>query len=424
MKMGRAWLGGMLALVMLVSCGGGTAEQDGTTAAAVTTEEPAVTTAPGPDAAAIAESGELWLEAGMACYTGEIALTLDMAEFLADSGGWIYLQLSDDLFFVDPGTAGQMAGHFFTFVMENYGWDALFDVSRRPEYKDAFVKSYFPEKSYTNPAEEIFAAMDCRSENGQYIITLAGADYITAADNYLSGGSRTLILYNGLAWQALAPALTELDPTGKYFDTTRKLIYDLALGGDASLTQAGTGSMTVSTYDAMLHQTLHAYGLTDRRDDHHWLTEGLCEYFGKALGYDQWVTSNYHYMAALAAAGRLTSMTAEVYALRYQREAEAYTAMGGSIADADSFSMPLLLHAKARCDQLYGEPPYPQVCCLGMDTLTEAEAASLTMYLIDRHGIDAVLAVWADYDSFASAFGGSLDDIMAAWQAWLAKASA
>ena len=410
----------LAALTLLTACGGQPAPAE-TTAAPATTAAPVTTAEPEPDYSAIEESGELWLEAGLACYTGELALTLDMAAFLDNSASWTYLALSNDLFFVDRDTSQQVAGHFFAFVMENYGYDALFDVSQREAYKDAFVKSYYPEKSYANAAEEVFAEMECRSENGQYIITVEGADYAADAETYLTKGNRTLILYNVLARRELVPMLAGLDPAGRIFDTTRAMTYDLALGSGDSLTRAGTGSMTISTYDAMLHQTLHALGLTDRHDAHHWLTEGLCEYFGKALGYDQWVTTNYHYWLILAESGRLSAAAgANASMLRYQREAEAYAAMGGSASTADDFSMPLLLHAKARCDLQYGASDFQAVCSSGLDTLTEAEAASLTMYLIERHGIDTVLAVWADYDSFAAAFGGSYDEIVAAWQAWLA----
>ncbi len=410
----------LLAVLALTACGGGTPPAE-TTAAPAQTTLPVTTAAPAPDYSAIAQSGELWLEAGLACYTGEIALTLDMADFLGTGAAWTYLSLSDDLFFVDSDTARQVAGHFFTFVMEQYGYDALFDLSRRESLKDAFVKAYYPEKTYAFAGEAVLAGMDCRSESGKYIITLEGAEYIADAATYMTTANRTLILYNALARRALLPMLAELDPQGEYFDTTRTLTYTLALGSGASLTRQGTGQMTVSTYDAMLHQTLHALGLTDRQDDHHWLTEGLCEYFGKALGYDQWVTTNYHAWLAMAEAGQLNPTIAEsAFVTRYRREYEAYAAMGGSAASAAEFSMPLLLHAKARCDREDGAVSFQTVCSLGADTLSEAEAASLTMYLIERHGMDTVLAVWADYSSFAAAFGGSYDEVVAAWQTWLA----
>ena len=178
--------------------------------------------------------------------------------------------------------------------------------------------------------------------------------------------------------------------------------------------------MTISTYDAMLHQTIHALGLVDRSDAHHWLTEGLCDYFGRVLGFDAWLTTNYHAWLAMVEAGQLApTIASSPLILRYQREYAEYAAMGGSAATSADFSMPLLMHAKARCDQTDGPVEFQSVCSLGLDTLSEAEAASLTLYLIQQHGIDAVLTVWGDYARFADTFGGSETEIIAAWRAWL-----
>ena len=208
-----------LAAILLTACGQDSLPAD-TTAVAEATAPP-VTEAPLPDYSAIAASGERWLEAGLAAWTGELALTMDMAAFLEQNAAWTYLSLSDDLFFVDRSTAEQVAGYFFAFVMEHYGYDALFDLSRREALKDAFVKSYYPEKSYVFAGEAVLAGMDCCLENGQYIITLEGAEYIADAESYMTKANRTLILYNALARRELLPLLAELDPTGNWFDLRR-----------------------------------------------------------------------------------------------------------------------------------------------------------------------------------------------------------
>ncbi|MBQ3127136.1 MAG: hypothetical protein IJC15_08710 [Clostridia bacterium] len=414
-----ACLCALLATLFLMACGGEATPME--TAAKLETAEMTTTTqAPDPLAVSVAAGGERWLEEGYTFWTGERALTLDMKAFLGNSAGWTYLSLTDDLFLVDCETSGQVAGHFFAFVMEQYGADALFDLSRREACKDAFVKSYYPEKSYAFAGEEVLAGMDCREEDGKYIITLEGAEYVAQAEGYLNQISRTLILYNVLARRQLMPLLRELDPEGKIFTPTAPLTYQLVLGSGESVTDAAAGEMTIRTYDAMLHQTLHAWGLTDRRADHHWLTEGLCSYFGIALGLDQWVVTNYHYWLILVESGQLpASADASAAVRRYRREYEAYAALGGSAGAAETFSLPLLLHAKARCDRQDGGVDFQTLCAMGDDTCTEAESASLTLYLIERCGLTDVLAVWCDYDRFGEIFGGSEAEIFAAWQAWL-----
>ena len=344
----------LLTSLMLIACGEKTPSAEPEDSPAVT-ETTTVAVEADPLSAAIAASDERWLEVGYAFWLGERALTLDMTEFLGKSASWTYLSLMDDIFLVDSAMAEQVAGHFFAFVMEQYGAEALFDLSRREAYKDAFVKSYYPEKSYAFAGEEVLAGMDCREENGEYIITLEGAEYVIAAEGYLNQTGRTLMFYNALARRELMPLLTELDPDGKIFNPKQSLTYRFVLGSGASEADSETGEMTIRTYDAVLHQTMHALGLSDRHEGHHWLTEGLCTYFGISLGFDQWVTTNYHYWLILVESGKLpASADASASVRRYRQEYAAYAALGGSAATAQDFSLPLLLHAKARCDRQDG----------------------------------------------------------------------
>lgn len=225
--------------------------------------------------------------------------------------------------------------------------------------------------------------------------------------------------------------LAEIDPNGKYFNLKQPLNYTMALKGGHSSTRSSTREMVINSYTNVLHETIHALGLM-ATGDNRWLTEGLCEYFGKAQGFDEWLDLGEWMTLKAAASGQLDSAAAKgnVGAVRYKREAERYLALGGNWEVLEDFSMALWLEAKAWCDLQYGADTesigavYADIngrayTGHGAD-LTYAQAASLTMYLIERHGIDVVLAVWADYDSFAATFGGSYGEIVAAWQTWLA----
>ncbi len=421
-----------LALLLLTSCA------PTPPAAPIETTAPpvSVTTAPAPARTAerVAASGELWLEIGYTFHTGERTLDTDIAALMADPANLPYLTLFDDIFYLadvtNVETARQVAGHLFAFIHDTYGPDALFDVASREAYKTAFLTSLGIATPYKNPHEAIGATMDCaRDAKGQLVITLEGANYIFAADQYGELPRTLLTMYhnllfsNVLARRALLPRLRELDPNGDMFDLDRTLNYVMILGRrDDRPTSTDARAIPVDTYTDMLSDTLYALGLPSTMENA-WLAAGVADYYGKALGLDAWQTLGDWQNVDLADRGKMDALADRPAYANWIAATKVYKHLGGSTVSQTDFTPALLLHAKAGIERQSGTwtPLLPGGS--GGLALSRAQAASLVLYLTEQHGEAALLEACFNYTRFTPIFG-DYAAVHAAWGAWLDKTCA
>lgn len=400
------------------------------TTAAPTTSETVTTTQapPAPVCPEIEQSTEEWLKVGLEYYISDREVTLDAATYFEQEGIAV-LALYNDWFTYDREHAEQIAALLFRYVMDNHGYEALFDMDKRIAYKDAFLKTYVPELTYANDAdaERTLSRMICDSNaNYRYIIRLDGMTYCFTDYEYAISLIHRLLYNNTLAVANLKAYLQTVEGYENYFDLSQYLRYNMTLNGGVSSTKRATKIMTVNDTYAMLHETVHALSLYQDQENL-WLAEGMAEYLGKSLGLDRLVTQT-HYMSlfyveqgmydAYIAAGDLD-------ALRYLEVYRRYTALGGQTSSVDAFDDRLFTDVYAAA-----EFEYPSAETLGSvyealngkaytgdgAELTYKQAASFTGYLIDRFGIERVLAVLGEYERMEEIFGASYDALYGAWR--------
>ncbi|MBQ7320952.1 MAG: hypothetical protein IJW99_02535 [Clostridia bacterium] len=443
----KYWLTGiLLCIVACLFCACGKASTDGsetatsiTTAAEMTstvseestTGTVAVETAPPLTAADFPEieaSHEEWLRVGLDDYLNNTKRNFDAAAYFAENGYGV-LALYNDWFTYDARSAKAVASLFFRYVMENYGYEALFDLDRRIEYKDAFLKSVSPELTYRNDpdAERILSGMTCDSNaNYKYIIRLEGASYRFVHIDHEIALVHRMIYNNTVAVARLKEYIRSIEGYEKYFDLSRDLKYNVPLQGGVSSTNNNTKIMTVNDTYAMLHETVHAVSLYSNQEAL-WLSEGMADYLSKGHGFDDLVDQT-HYLALFSVEqGLYDSYIAagEPNALRYREIHRLYTERGGTFATPEEVDNLLYTDASAVAefamphDERIGDV-YESLNGKSYEgqggELTYKQSASFVRYLIDRCGIGTVLAALNEYDRMEELFGASYDELYAAWR--------
>ncbi|MBE6625983.1 MAG: hypothetical protein E7628_02205, partial [Ruminococcaceae bacterium] len=93
-------------------------------------------------------SYETWLVKGLKAYeTGKAPA--DMTDFFLSEENISYLTLYDHMFDYDNETSTAIAEALFKFICDTYGPEALFDIDKRVEYKNAYLESLGLPSTYT-----------------------------------------------------------------------------------------------------------------------------------------------------------------------------------------------------------------------------------------------------------------------------------
>ena len=376
----------------------------------------------------IEASHEEWLKVGLDDYLNNTKRNFDAASYFAENGYGV-LTLYNDWFTYDAKSAKAVAALFFRYVMENYGYEALFDLDKRIEYKDAFLKSVSPELTYVNDpaAERLLSGMTCDSNaNYKYIIHLEGATYRFVQINHEIALVHRMLYNNTIAVARLKEYIRSIEGYEKYYDLSKDLKYNVPLQGGVSSTKYSTGIMTINDTYAMLHETVHAISLYSNKDAL-WLSEGVADYLSKGQGFDDLVDQTHFLQLLYVEQGMYDSYIAagDPNALRYQKIYCLYTERGGTLATPEAvdnllyidasaiaeFSMPHAETIGGVNESLNGKPYEGRG-----GELTYKQAASFARYLVDRYGFEAVLAVLLEYDRMEEIFGASYDTLYAAWR--------
>ena len=111
---------------------------------ATTETDPVATTASDPFET-VRGSDEKWIQYGLAAYDAGKEIP-DMSSFFSGIANnhheiYGYICLYDDLFIYDPENAIPIAEAYFDFIVRNFGVDALLDITRRCEFKLAYLQS-------------------------------------------------------------------------------------------------------------------------------------------------------------------------------------------------------------------------------------------------------------------------------------------
>jgi hypothetical protein len=155
-----------------------------------------------------------------------------------------------------------------------------------------------------------------------------------------------------------------------------------------------------------------------------WLSEGICNYFGESLGFNDLIASSYIQILTMAKQGYFDGNAQ--YTL-YKRIYEDYTARGGKMDSVDTFDFRLFTDVQARIEldtntyktlgdayKIVEQTDWNAVA----NELSYEQATSLVHYLVDRYGIEKVLDAYHSQD-IAAAFGKGYEELKADWLAYL-----
>ena len=393
---------------------------------ATTETDPVATTAPDPFET-VRGSDEKWIQYGLAAYDAGKEIP-DMSSFFSGIANnpheiYGYICLYDDLFIYDPENAIPIAEAYFDFIVRNFGVDALLDITRRCEFKFAYLQSVnvafdFSDLTVSSDPSEtlsffqdmdlVLAKMTCTSNpNWKYILQLNNATY------YFKDYTKMYFSYPSLIYSknvALNEMIAYLNENGfsEWLRTDRHFHYFMTYERDApSVTYSPAGNMFINDDSTVLHESVHAMGINGAANI--WLSEGISNYFGLALGFDEyndsagmWWDLKYveaGYYDPYADAG-------DPYSIRQKRTFEDYVGHGGSFESWDSIDLRLLFDAKARVEleietstlgTVYKEINGKE--CVGVGTeLTYNQATSLIQYLVNTRGLGQVMNAYRTQD--------------------------
>ena len=389
------------------------------------------TDAPADVFASVRESGETWLSYGLSAYE-EGRAPAKLGAFFSERDHMTYLTLYDHMFSFDKEKSVSVAEALFAFIYENYGADALLDLEKRCAYKTAYLASLGITEEYgqTDAVERFFVDEMDFSFNRvyKYIISFDNVTYYFK--DFTVGTPQqfhSFLYFNTTGLREMIAYMRE-NGFDKGLDTEREFNYYMTFDGSGySKTVYENGNMVINDSYSALHEACHAMGITEK--DNIWLSEGLCNYFGKALGFNDQIAASYIQVISMANAGVFDERAeaGDVSAIRYKAVAKAYAEYGGSLASVDAFDLSLFAHLAARTELALGGYPtlgtaYAAVnreeCTAIGAELSYDGATSLILYLSDTYGMARVLDAYAS-QNMEEAFGKDYAAIKAEWLGFL-----
>ncbi len=371
-------------------------------------------------------SGEEWITYGIAAYEKGKRVE-NLKEFFSDRANLTYLTLYDHFFTYDKAKSVPVAEALFAFIYDKYGAEAILNLEKRCEYKDEYLRSLGLDVKYANaPEVEVFLASMDFSSNTQhkYIFSFGNVTYYFKD---FDAGSPTQ--YHGFIYYNTTGLLKMIDHLknnglSEGLNTERKFNYYMIFDGSGyNKTLYSNGDMYINDSYYMLHEAVHAMGIT--KNDNIWLSEGLCNYFGKSLGFNAQVTASYVQLLTMAKQGYFDEQAnvGNTKYVFYKRVYEEYIARGGKIESVNTFDLRLYTDVNAKIEldtNTYETLGYAYKLVNNTDCnavgseLSYEQATSLVLYLVDTYGIEKVLDAYHSQD-IASTFGKGYEELKSDW---------
>ena len=324
-----------------------------------------------------------------------------------------------------------VAEALFAFIYDKYGAEAVLDLEKRCEYKSEYLKSLGLEVEYTNASEvEAFLASMDFSSNATY-------KYIISFDNvtyyFKDFGTGSPTQYHGFLYYSTTGLFEMIDylkanNLSEGFDTDRKFNYYMTFDGSGyNKTVYSNGNMYINDSYSTLHEAVHAMGVT--KNDNIWLSEGLCNYFGKSLGFNDQIAASYIQLLTMAKQGYFDEQAnaGNAQYVLYKRVYEDYTTRGGKMDSVDTFDFRLYtdVNAKVELDANtyktlgYAYKLVNKTDCNAVGSeLSYEQATSLVLYLVDTYGVEKVLDAYHSQDIVAT-FGKGYEELKSDWFVYL-----
>ena len=375
-------------------------------------------------------SEEEWISYGLAAYEDGKQVA-NLKEFFSDRANMTYLTLYDHFFTYDKAKSVPVAEALFAFIYDKYGAEAILDLEKRCEYKSEYLKSLGLEIEYTNApeAETLLSSMDFLSNTTyKYIISF---DNVTYYFKNFDVGTPTqyhgFLYFNTVGLYKMLNYLEE-NKLDEGLDTNREFHYYMLFDGSGySQTRYPSGNMYINDFSSALHEAVHAMGVT--KNDNIWLSEGLCNYFGKSLGFNDQIAASYIQLLTMAKQGYFDEQAnaGNAQYVLYKSVYENYTAQGGKMDSVDTFDFRLYTDVNAKVEletDFYNTISDTYKLVNGKDydgvgaELSYNHATSLVLYLVDTYGIEEVLDAYHSQDIVAT-FGKGYEELKSDWLAYL-----
>ncbi len=378
----------------------------------------------------IRSSGEEWISYGLAAYESGKQVK-NLKEFFSDRANMTYLTLYDHFFTYDKEKSMPVAEALFAFIYDKYGAEALLNLEKRCEYKDEYLKSLGLEIEYANaPEVEAFLASMDFSSNAtyKYIISF---DNVTYYFKDFSAGSPAQ--YHGFLYYSTTGLFEMIEymksnNLSEGFDTDRRFNYYMTFDGSGyNKTLYSNGNMYINDSYSTLHEAVHGMGVT--KNDNIWLSEGLCNYFGKSLGFNDQIAASYIQILTMAEQGYFDEQATagnKQYIL-YKKVYEEYTDRGGKMDLVDTFDLRLYTDVSAKIElesgaykslgEVYKIVNKTDCNAVGSE-LSYEQATSLVLYLVDTYGIEKVLEAYHT-QNIEGVFGKDYEDLKLEWGSYL-----
>ncbi|MBE6896395.1 MAG: hypothetical protein E7477_04770 [Ruminococcaceae bacterium] len=379
----------------------------------------------------VRESEEDWLAYGLSAYESGKEIT-DLSDFFTDITTLHYLTLYDHLFEYDKEKYIPFAEALFAFIYEEYGADALLDIDKRCEYKTAFLKSFGVDMEYIQSKEiETFFATMKFSSNAlyKYIMTFDNVTYyLKDIDSGAPQEYHGFLFYSTTGLFELIDYLKE-NNLSDGLDTERDFKYYVLFDEKSSHTSYSSGDMYINNSDITLHEAMHAMGVTTLKNEHIWLSEGICDYFCYDLGFNDLIASRYVQIFQLTEQGYYDEKaesgdpTAVIAKATYVN----YLACGGKFDTLDSIDFRLYADVYSRLEFEMGKyttigDTFEQLnnkkCPYVGSELSYQQAHSMICYLVDVYGIENVMNAYHTQD-LESSFGKDYEALKTDWLTYL-----
>ncbi len=381
--------------------------------------------------ASLRDSDEEWILRGLAAYeNGEEPK--DMADFFSDNANLSYLTLFDHMFIYDEENTTDVAEALFAYIYGEHGVQGILDEEKRIEYKNDYLSSIGLERGYLQTAEveAMLSSADVSSdENYDYIITIGDVSYYFTD---LSVG--TPAQYHGFLYyntDGLSDMIEyiKVTPFTDIVDTDREFKYFTAFSRqiEFSRTDNETGDMTLRDSYSGLHEAMHAMGI--RHGEELWLSEGICDYFGKIMGFNPQFAAAEIQIMKMTEKGYFDerAQAGDTESVRCKKIHEVFTALGGNYDSLDAFDLRLYFDAislveielgfTASLDEIYEKANGGEYNTVGGE-LSYRQSASLVAYLIDTYGMDKVAEAYRNSDT-EGAFGKPYEALKTEWMQYL-----
>ena len=372
-------------------------------------------------------NGEEWISYGLAAFESGKQVE-NLKEFFSDRNNMTYLTLYDHFFTYDNEKAIPVAEALFAFIYNEYGVEALLDLDKRCEYKSAYLKSLGLEIEYTNaPEMEVFLASMDFSSNAtyKYIISFGNVTYYFKDFDAGSPSQYHSLLYYSTTGLLEMIEYLKSNNLNEGLDTEREFNYYMTFDGSGySKTLNSNGNMYINDSSATLHEAVHAMGIT--KNNNIWLSEGICNYFGASLGFNDLLAASYIQILTMAKQGYFDGNAQYIL---YKRIYEDYTSRGGKMDSVDTFDFRLWTDVQAGAEldtntyKTLGDAYkiVEQTDCNAVgNELSYLQSTSLVLYLADTYGIEKVLEAYRSQD-IEIAFGKGYEDLKADWLVYLYK---